>query len=280
MATAKTQDRGFLNFFWDLASEDSDKRVKAGEGIVAHLTAAKSSGKATVNDDIEYALKRLIRGLSSSREAARQGFAGCLCELLKSQQQFDFDFVVKLLDESTQITGSMKGNEERDALFGKLFGCLCLIRAGMVDSDGAVKTVLDTLLDVQTRKPWIREVCAEALLLLVSECSDPTVVAIILPPVVELIGTAPMEDLSAWQLQLIGGIELAVAAREGLHAHVAPALRHLGGKVTSAASLPTIAPTLVAATSGFPKIHRVYGTLLAGVFRSDKDRVLLPDRYV
>ena len=46
------------------------------------------------------------------------------------------------------------------------------------------------------------------------------------------------------------------------------------------ASLPIMATTLLAATAGFPKIHRVWDFILGGIFPLDTDRALPTTRYV
>lgn len=49
-------------------------RVGAAAKIVRHVS--------TSGGDAEYAVKRLVRGMCSSRESARQGFASCLAQVL------------------------------------------------------------------------------------------------------------------------------------------------------------------------------------------------------
>jgi hypothetical protein len=46
------------------------------------------------------------------------------------------------------------------------------------------------------------------------------------------------------------------------------------------AALPAMVPTLLAATAGFPKIHRVWDFLMGGIFPLDGDRALPSARYV
>ena len=67
--------------------------------------------------DLAYALKRLIRGLSSSREAARIGFAVGLTELLARLSDLPLGPVLALLLDNTEVTGSTKGEEGRDRHF-------------------------------------------------------------------------------------------------------------------------------------------------------------------
>lgn len=49
-------------------------RVSAAAMIVRHVS--------NPDGDAEYAVKRLVRGMCSSRDSARQGFASCLAQVL------------------------------------------------------------------------------------------------------------------------------------------------------------------------------------------------------
>jgi DNA polymerase phi len=91
------KNREFLNYFWDLASEDDDKRLQASHDIIQYL---KKSAKGEI--DIDYVCKRLVRGLSSSRSHARAGFSTCLTEVI-SLKFIDIDAVFALLDETTKV---------------------------------------------------------------------------------------------------------------------------------------------------------------------------------
>ena len=66
-------NRDFLNLFWDLASDDAEKRIPAGKKIVEYTLHPKED---QVGVDKSYTIKRLVKGLSSSRDSARLGFAG------------------------------------------------------------------------------------------------------------------------------------------------------------------------------------------------------------
>jgi DNA polymerase phi len=91
------KNREFLNCFWDLAVNDSGTRISAVEKLLEFIE--KSDDRSV---DIEYTAKRLIRGISSSREAARQGFASCLTQLL-SLGIIDVDYVIEGIKETTKV---------------------------------------------------------------------------------------------------------------------------------------------------------------------------------
>ena len=61
-----------LPLFWDLASIDKHKRLTAATSLVVVLTEA-DAGEPASSDLMSYAVRRLVRGLSSSRDGARQG---------------------------------------------------------------------------------------------------------------------------------------------------------------------------------------------------------------
>jgi hypothetical protein len=89
------KDKAFLQCFWDLASEDSATRIAASESAVAFV-------KNNLEAETDYALKRLVKGLGSSRDSARQGFATCLCEILQIKSVKIVD-VLEVLDANTMV---------------------------------------------------------------------------------------------------------------------------------------------------------------------------------
>jgi len=56
---------------------------------------------------LQYVSKRLIRGLSSSRAGARQGFALAFTEVLAAAPSLKTSEMVKLIDQELQPEGSM-----------------------------------------------------------------------------------------------------------------------------------------------------------------------------
>lgn len=119
MASSTEISKEVMQFFWDLASVDDGERITAAKNLIetlhtrqqqyekehgikreepasgAFTTAIKIISKKDTapkdgDDDklyspeLAYTLKRLIRGLSSSREGARQGFALALTEACTS----------------------------------------------------------------------------------------------------------------------------------------------------------------------------------------------------
>ncbi|KAL9231928.1 hypothetical protein vseg_007086 [Gypsophila vaccaria] len=134
-----------IDVFGDLASADGLKREAAAERLAVELMlvqrafekvggeeegseggglkleAEKNDGLDNCAESVRYAVRRLVRGVSSSRECARQGFALGLTILLTTNSKIRLDSVIKLVDDLLEVTSSMKGQEARDILLGRLF---------------------------------------------------------------------------------------------------------------------------------------------------------------
>ena len=210
MSSSVGKNSAFLNLFWDLASDERSKRLSAANQIILHIQTCEAQGSSV---DTEYTLKRLVRGLGSSRESARHGFVTCLSELLVTVRAIEVTNTLQLIDEHTQISGSLKGAEERDFLFGKLFGYLSLIRSGRLFDD-VIQTgvIMDRLLELHGRKGWLREVTTEAILTLLSAVSIAVVEAAglmekISPLLAQHGQPTPIHEMTAWQLMLAIGLQ-------------------------------------------------------------------------
>lgn len=101
------KNQAFLAYFWDLAVDDQSKRLNASRGILEHVAISIKTQKGmneegTMTIDLDYTVKRLVRGLSSSRDSARHGFATCLSKLL-STRCVDAATVLAIMEESTKV---------------------------------------------------------------------------------------------------------------------------------------------------------------------------------
>lgn len=70
-----------MELYEQLASNDEKKRITAAEQLVKKIVAVRENGTSEKGVDFEYALNRLVKGLSSGRESARLGFSIALTEV-------------------------------------------------------------------------------------------------------------------------------------------------------------------------------------------------------
>ncbi|XP_061755015.1 myb-binding protein 1A-like protein isoform X2 [Nerophis ophidion] len=117
------QNREFLDFFWDLVKPDQEIRLRAVEKLIKYL---KNSNK---EDELEYAIKRLVDGLAHTRETARPGFSLALGQLLESFEDLPLQDILQRITDKHDLQTAKK-KMMRNAAFGSLFGVLALHQSG------------------------------------------------------------------------------------------------------------------------------------------------------
>ncbi|KAK2460593.1 hypothetical protein APHAL10511_007063 [Amanita phalloides] len=189
-----------LPLFWHLSSASKKERIDASVKLVGALeqfqakfipkeTLSTSDSDAEQDDDapapkldlldalnaqdVSYSIRRLVRGLGSSRESSRLGFAVALTGLLSRINTVTCTQIINLMLDGTKIQGSMTGQEERDMLFARLFGFTSVIQSGLLVRMGALPTSLSTAPQISSlpcfeqmvkelfalgqKKSWLRE---------------------------------------------------------------------------------------------------------------------------
>lgn len=151
-----------------LASEDVTERLHAANAIVSGLLGGEGVEEATLQRHLE---RRLFRGLASGRKAARLGFSVVLTEIMaqlfgaknlgkEKYTGLTFEKVLGFLVAKTKPDGDLSGQEEKDHHFGMLFGLQSFVRAKFLfDDDSQWNEILEKLLHLAKKKPWIREEC-------------------------------------------------------------------------------------------------------------------------
>ncbi|KAJ3410565.1 hypothetical protein HDV05_003633 [Chytridiales sp. JEL 0842] len=184
--TATPAAASTLSFYWDLASIDPAVRLRAAVLLINalqtlqkdHDAQLKASEESEIPDDddidarcpqdVAYGLRRLLRGLPSSRDGARQGFALALTELLSMLTFLKVKTVLELLQSFTEITKGMKGQEEREMYFGRIFGIRAICESGMLDRATTTTEDLDKIVNMLAEygkaKAYLIEACFDILL--------------------------------------------------------------------------------------------------------------------
>ncbi|CAI0539580.1 unnamed protein product [Linum tenue] len=180
-----------IDVFKDLASADASLREAAVERLVAELQevhrayegnkelfesglkleAEKDDGLKDCAPSVRYAIRRLVRGTSSSRECARQGFALGLTLLICTISSIKVDSLLKLIVETLEVSASMKGEEVRDCLLGRLFSYGALARSGRLNglcvsdpNTPVIKEFVSVLLTLSTKKSYLPEPAVTVIL--------------------------------------------------------------------------------------------------------------------
>jgi DNA polymerase phi len=151
-----------------LSSEDPAERLNAATAIISGLLDGEGVEEATLQRHLE---RRLFRGLASGRKGARLGYSVVITEILgqlfgakalaeEKYTGLTFEKVLGFLVAKTKPEGDLSGQEEKDHHFGLLFGLQSFVRAKALFQDSARwKSILEKLLELAKKKPWIREEC-------------------------------------------------------------------------------------------------------------------------
>ena len=184
-----------LSLYWELASPDSTIRQKSAASLIQVLSNFQSQFlQNSQNDqnvkiisqisdidlacspDMAYGLKRLIRGLPSSREGARLGFAVALSELLKIMPPMLTQVYLDLLLQLTESQTSIKGQEERDIYFGRMFGMMAFYESGLLNSKSTtlldVNRMIDLLYTYSQSKLYLRIPCFHLMIQILTQIKD------------------------------------------------------------------------------------------------------------
>ncbi|XP_019419265.1 PREDICTED: DNA polymerase V [Lupinus angustifolius] len=155
------------------AYEKNGKEIGDGE---IKLEAEKDDGLEDCAPSVRYALRRLIRGVSSSRECARQGFALGLTVLVGTVHKLRIDSFLKLVVDLLEVTSSMKGQEAKDCLLGRLFAYGALARSERLTQEQSadkntpyIKEFISVLISLANRKRYLQEPAVSIILDLVEK---------------------------------------------------------------------------------------------------------------
>ncbi|KAF3992428.1 hypothetical protein FT663_00708 [Candidozyma haemuli var. vulneris] len=147
--------------YYRLSSDLPEERIQAATALLGELQAANKT------EEWDYALNRLVKGLTTSRQTARFGFSMALTELvrelvLKADYELSIASFVDKLIQTSQTSASMKGSELRSVLFGRLFGFQALLNSKLlfdteVSSQKVLEKYVKSLVELAGTKPWLRE---------------------------------------------------------------------------------------------------------------------------
>lgn len=239
------------------------------------LEAAKDACLKNCAPTMRYAIRRLIRGVSSSRACARQGFALGFAAVVGAISCIEIEALLKLIEELLEVTSSMKGQEAREGLLGRLFAYGAIVRSGRLATEGFIgldkgagptKDITQYLLMLAEKKSFMREPAVTIILDMVEKVH----ISVLLNSILE----APL--LKDW-LQKVpeSGNPDALLLALKLHDKLPSEIRNLC-KILSHVSNPSdlftpehmlrLVPALKETSFCHPRVHSVWQVLVDILF--------------
>ncbi|KAK6156707.1 hypothetical protein DH2020_010955 [Rehmannia glutinosa] len=191
-----------IGVFKDLAAADASIREEAAKALVMELREVQNAyDKLENKDEVEDKSKLEAEkddGLNncvsvcevccaeahswgvSSRECARQGFALGLSILVGTVPSIKLESLLKLIITLLEVTSSMKGQEARDCLLGRLFAYGALARSGKLTEEWIsdnntplIKEFTGCLIALAAKKRYLQESAVSVILEMVESSDDP-----------------------------------------------------------------------------------------------------------
>jgi len=181
-------DRDFLGYFDKLGSPKVDIIKSASGNIVstlltldskmgrkASMDSAENKVKQKVEEslrkkysqgdlgdkmstDLNYSLKRLVRGLYSENHAVKQGFfLASVMVLNRFGSSIDFEKYMAFVKEETKTNSGMKNPEVHAAMMGRMMCISAMIDSQWVSNAKQAVPVIDALVEIYNTQEFLRE---------------------------------------------------------------------------------------------------------------------------
>jgi hypothetical protein len=193
------------------------------------------------------------------------------------ERHFKLQKVLDSVVSTTQVAGNMKGIDEREMMFGKLFGCLAIVRSGRLAGDSqTTSAIFNHLCELYLSKVWMREAAVEAIIHLVASLTgNETVIAESIIPKLWILLTQPAHTIALGTFKATSKLDsdahtdwfgdssnlqsmspAQICLRCGLQSlQLAPLSQILPtSQVINEMTFENIVETLLVATAGYPKV--------------------------
>lgn len=173
-----------LNCFWQLASNSIDVRIENATILTQACEAAESNESKTrkrktssessdtsleaCSPLTQYCLKRLIKGLSSSRDSARQGFSLALSGLVSLVKEKCDVSVLPVALYMAELF-SMKDGQD---VIGHLFGIGAIVESNVKFSTSDIEYLTNQLVQLGNAKSFVKEASVEVIIKLGYQIKD------------------------------------------------------------------------------------------------------------
>ncbi|KAJ6220981.1 hypothetical protein RDWZM_006793 [Blomia tropicalis] len=142
-----------LDHFWNISDPSEEKRCRSIHIILQTLSKQVESNQ---NNDVNYCLDRLIRGLISTREFARHGFCVLLTKVL--DQFADQIQLEDVLQQAEKEYGTKLENATSESAISWSLLIGCILKSGKLkhDSDQQIlNKILDVLIHLGVKKNYV-----------------------------------------------------------------------------------------------------------------------------
>lgn len=166
---ALSVDQAILDIFTVLAIASKQKRISSVEDLINRLKE-KQNDQIEACGELEYCIKRLIKGLSSTRKWVRIGFPLALCQVLRQFPQIKLVKVLEMIEEHLDPSKAGSIPEKSNFEVGKGYALSCLIQSGSIFQDKKeTGKLLSKLIQFKSEKSYVNCIWNQNIPLLVTK---------------------------------------------------------------------------------------------------------------
>uniref|UniRef100_A0A1I8PD92 Myb-binding protein 1A n=1 Tax=Stomoxys calcitrans TaxID=35570 RepID=A0A1I8PD92_STOCA len=152
----KSVDTNIFKYFKELTNEEEKLRLEAAIQLLQQLNRTKDEDKR--QKELQYSLKRLIRGCGSSTNVSRSGFYIGLVGALKSlsPEELSLQQVLDFMNKELHVGSAVINKEDADAVVGKILVVGALLHSGRLSEANAeyLEQVTNILLQATHHKSY------------------------------------------------------------------------------------------------------------------------------
>ncbi|XP_069136083.1 myb-binding protein 1A-like protein [Argopecten irradians] len=260
------QDADLMKYFWRLAEPDENCTVKTTRLLLKKLETSQKDYDA-IGKDLKYTLRRLIKGVSSNRKSARQGFSVALCQVLRKFAVISTEKVLALVTKHLQLSKKDGKAETGSILLGRAMVYLALIQSGRLaqDSTESIKTVVSNLQDMKRKRSYLQQICISGIVHLIPQIGTETFQESVLPCIQK-------ELMLGWDKCTPDALLLLLVCRRHHKNLVGKAFlkEHWSrSKIITEKSIDNIWQIVLKSSETYPVIHPVTSEVLDNLVKSD-----------
>ncbi|KAG6421953.1 hypothetical protein SASPL_118513 [Salvia splendens] len=167
-----------IGVFKELSAADASVREAAAKTLVVELREVQNAYDTLENEGNAMLISSALFS-TVLLQCARQGFALGLTMLIATVHSIKLESLLKLISTLLEVSSSMKGQEVKDCLLGRLFAYGALARSGKIteeliadNNSELIKEFTKCLIDLAVKKRYLQEPAVAILLEMVGKLPE------------------------------------------------------------------------------------------------------------
>jgi hypothetical protein len=159
-----------------------------------------------------------------------------------------------LIHSYFQVTGGTKGSEERDIMFGKLFGYISLMRADLLkEKTETTENLADRIFNLHNKKSWLQELTIETFLTFLTHANEN--LQQFLFAKLETFFIVPLEEMNVNQLLFFLGMQYLAKTNKSVGKLWKNLLKTHSLQEFKIDNLEVVSEALLSSSKTFPKVR-------------------------